>query len=120
MTSDWRNQSALWMVLRRLGVPGRSERQNPPSMQYSAFDTLGLGQAGARTALFLMGSIWMGICMFESLAKILLSPVDVAISVVADTVTLGGALTEEEKPYTAQAAERLMDNVDDVFDPKGK
>jgi len=56
--------------------------------------------------------------MFGSLLKTVLPPVDLAVGVVADTVTLGGALTDQDKPYTVQAAERLMDNVEDVFNPE--
>lgn len=56
--------------------------------------------------------------MFGSLLKTVLSPVDLAVGVAADTVTLGGALTDQDKPYTAQAAERLMENVEDVFNPE--
>lgn len=58
--------------------------------------------------------------MFGSLLKTVLSPVDLAVGVVADTVTLGGALTDEDKPYTAQAAERLINNVEDVFEQEEK
>ncbi len=56
--------------------------------------------------------------MSGSLLKTILSPVDLAVGVVADTVTLGGALTDQDKLYTVQAAERLMDNVEDVFNPE--
>lgn len=56
--------------------------------------------------------------MFGSLLKAALSPIDIAVGVVADTVTLGGALTNQDKSYTVQAAERLMDNVEDVFEPE--
>lgn len=58
--------------------------------------------------------------MFGSLLKAALAPVDIAVGVAADVVTLGGALTDQNKPYTAQAAERLMDNVEDVFEPEDK
>jgi hypothetical protein len=58
--------------------------------------------------------------MFGSLLKAALSPVDLALGAAADVVTLGGALTDQNKPYTAQAAERLMDNVEDVFEPEDK
>lgn len=56
--------------------------------------------------------------MFESLLKTALSPVDIAVGAVADVVTLGGSLTDQDKPYTTQASERLIENVKDVFDPK--
>jgi hypothetical protein len=58
--------------------------------------------------------------MFGSLLKVALSPVDLAVSVAADVVTLGGALSDQDKPYTAQATERLMDNVEGVFEPEEK
>ena len=58
--------------------------------------------------------------MFGSLLKAALAPVDIAVGVAADVVTMGGALTDQNKPYTAQAAERLVDNVEDVFEPEAK
>ena len=58
--------------------------------------------------------------MFGSLLKVALSQVDLALSVAADVVTMGGALSDQDKPYTAQAAERLVDNVEDVFEPEAK
>lgn len=58
--------------------------------------------------------------MFGSLLKTALSPVDLALGVAADVVTMGGALTDQDKLYIAQAAERLMDNVEDVFEPEDK
>lgn len=58
--------------------------------------------------------------MFGLLLKVALSPVDLALSVAADVVTMGGALSDQDKPYTAQAAERLVDNVEDVFEPEAK
>lgn len=58
--------------------------------------------------------------MFGSLLKVALSPVDLAVGVAADVVTLGGALTDQDKPYTAKAAERLVDNVEDVFEGEEK
>lgn len=56
--------------------------------------------------------------MFKSIMKAALSPVDIAVGAVADMVTLGGALTDQEKPYTAQAAERLMENVSNSVEPE--
>ena len=66
------------------------------------------------------GLFCSGGCMFGSLLKVALSPVDLALSVAADVVTMGGALSDQDKPYTAQAAERLVDNVEDVFEPEAK
>ena len=58
--------------------------------------------------------------MLNSLLKVALSPVDLAVSAAADVATMGGALSDQNKPYTAQAAERLLDNVKDVFEPEDK
>jgi hypothetical protein len=58
--------------------------------------------------------------MFGSLLKAALSPIDIAVSVVADVATLGGALTDQDKPYTAKACERLVDNLDQALDPQPK
>ena len=55
--------------------------------------------------------------MLKSLTKVALSPVDVAVSVVADCVTLGGALNDKKEPYTVSAAKRLVDNASDVVKP---
>lgn len=58
--------------------------------------------------------------MFGSLLKAVLSPIDIAVSVAADVVTLGGALTDQKKPYTAKACERLVGNIDNALDPQTK
>ena len=56
--------------------------------------------------------------IFESLAKTAASVVEIPVAVVADVVTLGGSLTDQDKPYTATAAEHLIDNVQNLADPK--
>lgn len=55
--------------------------------------------------------------ILKSAVKAATSVVDVPVSIAADVVTLGGALTDKEKPYTADAAERLVKNVKDMADP---
>ena len=55
--------------------------------------------------------------MFNSLLKVVLAPVDLAVSVVADTVTLGGALSDKKTTYTGDAASRLVQNTKDMVDP---
>ncbi len=55
--------------------------------------------------------------ILKSLAKAETAIVDVPVSVAADIVTLGGALTDQDKPYTAQAVLRLVKNVSDAADP---
>jgi hypothetical protein len=44
--------------------------------------------------------------------------VETPVALVADVVTMGGALTDQEKPYTAQALEKVMDNVENATKPK--
>ena len=56
--------------------------------------------------------------MLESLAKAACAVVTVPVSVVADVVTMGGALTDKEKPYTAEAIGDLVDNLKDASRPK--
>jgi hypothetical protein len=43
--------------------------------------------------------------------------IETPLSVVADVVTLGGSLTDQDKPYTAKAIERVIQNVGDATDP---
>lgn len=58
--------------------------------------------------------------MLESLAKAATAVVTVPVSVVADVVTLGGSLTDKDKPYTAEAVEDLVDNLKDATKPNGR
>lgn len=43
--------------------------------------------------------------------------VDIPVSIVADTLTVGGALTNRKSTYTASAASRFVSNVKDMTDP---
>lgn len=43
--------------------------------------------------------------------------VEAPIAVAADVITLGGALTEKQKPYTAEALEKVMDNAQKATKP---
>lgn len=56
--------------------------------------------------------------MFEALGKLTKAVVGVVVeiplAVVADVVTLGGALTDTDKPYTATAIEKVVKNVQDA------
>ena len=53
--------------------------------------------------------------MFESLLKAAVGVVvDLPVSVAADVVTLGGALTDKDKPYTASAVENIVGNIKDA------
>lgn len=55
--------------------------------------------------------------MFESLAKAAVAVVTVPVAVVADVVTMGGVLTDKEKPYAAEAVEDFVDNLKDAATP---
>ena len=37
--------------------------------------------------------------------------VETPLALIADTVTLGGALTDKEVPYTAEALEKILKNL---------
>lgn len=43
--------------------------------------------------------------------------VETPIAIAADVVTLGGALTDKQKPYTAEALEKVMDNAQKATKP---
>ncbi len=47
----------------------------------------------------------------ESVVKVALAPVDLAVGVASDVVTLGGLTTDKNTTYTGDAAKRLVDNV---------
>lgn len=51
--------------------------------------------------------------------KLIKTTIDIAttpIDIVKDVTTLGGALTDQDKPYTAQKFERLGDDLEEVRD----
>lgn len=50
----------------------------------------------------------------KSLAKAAVAVVDVPVSVAADVVTLGGALTDNDSSCTSGAASRFVRNVRDA------
>lgn len=53
--------------------------------------------------------------MLGDLAKAAVGVViETPIAVVADVVTMGGALTDKERPYTATALEKVMENVENA------
>ena len=37
--------------------------------------------------------------------------IETPIAVVADVVTLGGSLTDKDKPYTAEAISKVVENI---------
>lgn len=53
--------------------------------------------------------------ILESLAKATVGVVvKTPIAVVADVITLGGTLSDQDKPYTAEVLEEVMDNINDA------
>lgn len=53
--------------------------------------------------------------MLENLTKAAVGVViETPIAVVADVVTMGGALTDKDQPYTATALEKVMENVENA------
>ena len=53
--------------------------------------------------------------MLGNLAKAAVGVViETPIAVVADVVTMGGALTDKDQPYTATALEKVMENVENA------
>lgn len=55
--------------------------------------------------------------MLRSLMKAAVAVVSVPVTVVADVVTMGGALTERERPYTYDACADLVQNLQDATRP---
>jgi hypothetical protein len=47
--------------------------------------------------------------LLKAVVEIAKLPVDVA----ADAITLGGALTDKRRPYTAERCRRIMDKLDE-------
>ena len=55
--------------------------------------------------------------MITSLLKAGVGIITVPIAVIADAVTLGGALNEQPEPYTAKAVSDVMENLAKATDP---
>lgn len=56
--------------------------------------------------------------MFGSLLKATVGVVvETPLALVKDVVTLGGVCTDEDKPYTAQALEKVSQNLSDATNP---
>ena len=52
--------------------------------------------------------------MFDNLLRAAIGVVTLPVDVVADVVTLGGALTDKKEPYTASKARSVMKNIDEA------
>lgn len=54
--------------------------------------------------------------LFGKLLKTTFDVVTLPVAIVKDVATMGGVLTDENKPYTAQKFERIGDDLEDVRD----
>ena len=55
--------------------------------------------------------------MFESLLKAVVGVViETPLAVATDIVTIGGALTDKNEPYTVTALKKVIDNIEDATD----
>jgi hypothetical protein len=52
-----------------------------------------------------------------SLTKAAVGVVTLPLDVVADVVTLGGAMTDRPVPYTAEKVSGIMENIADAVNP---
>ena len=58
--------------------------------------------------------------ILESLTKAAVGVVTLPVSVAADVVTLGGTLTDKDKPYTADTVSNIVQNLENAADPDKK
>lgn len=56
----------------------------------------------------------MGI--FGKLGKLVLDVVETPIAIIKDVATLGGSITDQDKPYTAQKLDDLQDDYNEIKD----
>lgn len=52
--------------------------------------------------------------MFDKLLKAAVNVVTLPVDVAADLLTMGGALTDKEEPYTVEKARKIKQNLDDA------
>jgi len=55
--------------------------------------------------------------LLESLAKAAVGVVTLPVAAVADVITLGGALSDKDEPYTASAASDIVKNLTNAVKP---
>lgn len=57
--------------------------------------------------------------MFGNLLKAAVGVVvETPVSLIADAVTLGGSLTDKRQPYTAEALEKVLENLQKSTQPR--
>ena len=55
--------------------------------------------------------------ILESVTKAALGVVFSPVSVAADIITMGGALTDRDEPYTVSSLKAVMNNMNHAVDP---
>lgn len=55
--------------------------------------------------------------LLNSLTKAAVGVVATPVALVADVVTMGGALTDKDQPYTAEALADILKNLENATDP---
>ncbi len=55
--------------------------------------------------------------MFGSLLKAAVGVVVTPVAVVADVVTMGGALSDKDEPYTVTNCKKVYENLENAVDP---
>lgn len=53
----------------------------------------------------------------EDLTKAVVGVVRTPVAVVADVITMGGALTDKDRPYTAEALADILKNLEKAAKP---
>lgn len=53
---------------------------------------------------------------FKSLASVVVQTVLLPVEAVKDVVTMGGAMTEQDTPYTLQRLNKIGDKINDTVD----
>ena len=54
--------------------------------------------------------------LFKKLIKTSLNVVSTPIDIVKDVATMGGALTDQDEPYTVKKAKKILENTEEVQD----
>lgn len=55
--------------------------------------------------------------MFKDLMKAAVGVVTAPVDIAADVITLGGALTDKDEPYTVKKAKQVMENLENATEP---
>lgn len=57
--------------------------------------------------------------MLSSLTKAVVGAVvETPVSIAADIVTMGGAMTDKKRPYTTESVSRVIKNLEDAVKPE--